>query len=116
MLKDRGLRGRCPTCVAPFTRAFAPSELANRAMFIRTINGYLLFSERPTVYGWLCDMNLSVLRHEWCVLPYAALPCAPGWPLPIGSTVVDLICESAIIEFTSCTIGSCESRSKKNRS
>ncbi|VVE62255.1 hypothetical protein PAN31117_00808 [Pandoraea anapnoica] len=113
MLKDRGLRGRCPTYSASLTRAFAPREVANRALFIRTIKGCLMFNEQPTVYGRFCDMTLSALRHE---LPEGALPCAPGWPLPMGNTVVDLICESAIIEFTSCTIGSCDSRSKKKRS
>lgn len=94
MLKDRGLRGRCPTCANDFHNAGCTTLLAGK---------------RSTVYCQRDDMVLSAWRHE-------APGEAPVVPSPIGSTVVDLICESAIIELTSCTIGNCESRSKKKRS
>lgn len=46
----------------------------------------------------------------------AALCRGSTEPYPIGSTVVDLISDSATVELTSCTPGSCESWLKKKRS
>lgn len=104
MLKDRGLRGRCPTCAVTF------DDVAT--VLSRGVHACVLVSvvvlRTMTVYGRFRDRRLSVSRHD---------PSLPPLPPPlIGRTVVDLICESAIIELTSCTIGNWDSRSKKKRS